>query len=255
MKREIKFPCYIQPKLNGVRCIAVNSELYSRYGNIFTTLPHIKEDLLNNKCNIILDGELFSNDICCEVLLRFIRKRNKTPAQEKKSLTIYYNIFDYIETSLSYEERLANLQYYFKKNNFKYIRLVKTEKCYERKEITNFLEKYSDNGYEGIIIRNIEGKYEPGGRSIHLQKLRKFLKTGFDIIDYTTKDYGKDKGCVIWVCLCHGRIFHVKHSGSVEERRQLYLNGKKYVGKQLIVRYQELTMYGTPKYGIGIGFK
>ena len=43
-KSEIKFPCYVQPKLDGVRCVVVGNKLYSRNGNRFPELPHIEDD-------------------------------------------------------------------------------------------------------------------------------------------------------------------------------------------------------------------
>ena len=53
-KKEIKYPCFVQPKLDGVRCVAVGDELFSRNGNPFPTLNHIKEELKLNTENLIL---------------------------------------------------------------------------------------------------------------------------------------------------------------------------------------------------------
>ena len=100
-KKEIKFPCFVQPKLDGVRCVAVKGELFSRYGNVFPTLSHIKKDLLKNTDNLLLDGELFTDDIYFEKIVGFVKKKNKTPEEEERSLRIYLNVFDYIEPALN----------------------------------------------------------------------------------------------------------------------------------------------------------
>ena len=42
---DIKFPCYVQPKLNGVRCIYQNGKFMSRGGKEYTTLTHLIPEL------------------------------------------------------------------------------------------------------------------------------------------------------------------------------------------------------------------
>jgi ATP-dependent DNA ligase len=54
----------------------------------------------------------------------------------------------------------------------KYIKQVKTEECIKEENINDFLEKYTKEGYEGLIIRNKKGKYEENSRSVNLQKLK-----------------------------------------------------------------------------------
>jgi len=74
-KSEIKFPCFVQPKLDGVRCVVVDNKLYSRNGNRFPVLPHIEDELkLNNRDNLILDGELFTDDINFEKIVGLVKK-------------------------------------------------------------------------------------------------------------------------------------------------------------------------------------
>jgi ATP-dependent DNA ligase len=74
-KGDIKFPCFVQPKLDGVRCVVVGNKLYSRNGNRFPVLPHIENELkLYNKNNLILDGELFTDDINFEKIVGLVKK-------------------------------------------------------------------------------------------------------------------------------------------------------------------------------------
>ena len=120
----------------------------------------------------------------------------------------------------------------------------------------SYLDKFSKQGFEGLIVRNAHGKYEPTVRSVNLQKIKKFIENEFDIVDFTTPDSGKEHGCVIWVCLAPcGRFFHVKPLGSLDERKRQYMNGRSYVGKKLLVKYQQLTHDGVPRFGVGISIK
>ena len=81
-KKEIKYPCYVQPKLDGVRCVAVYPDLFSRHGNPFPTLSHIKEELLKNTEHLILDGELYSENFNFEKIISLVKKKKK---QTKKN--------------------------------------------------------------------------------------------------------------------------------------------------------------------------
>lgn len=254
-KGDIKFPCFVQPKLDGVRCVVVGNKLYSRNGNRFPVLPHIENELkLYNKNNLILDGELFTDDINFEKIVGLVKKYKKSEEDEKNSLKIYLNVFDYIDTKLPFNKRLINLNQFFEKNkNMKYIKQVKTEECAQEKNIEEFLEKYTKEKYEGLIIRNKSGLYEENTRSVHLQKLKKFIDEEFEIIDYTTPDQGKEVGCVIWICRTkEGKQFSVRPSGNYQERKKLYREAKKYIGKMLTVRYQELTNGHVPRFPVGV---
>ena len=109
-KSEIKFPCFVQPKLDGVRCVVVGNKLYSRNGNRFPVLPHIENELkICNKNNLILDGELFTDDINFEKIVGLVKKYKKSEEDEKNSLKIYLNVFDYIDKKLPLSQRLMNL--------------------------------------------------------------------------------------------------------------------------------------------------
>ena len=255
-KRDITFPCIVQPKLDGVRCVVVDCELYSRYGNVFPTLEHIKEELKLNTEKLILDGELYTDDINFEQIVGLVKKGKKTPEEEKNSLKIYLNVFDYIEPGLTFEQRYSNLCFFFKKHNFQHLKLVKTEKCFSEKEIYAYLDKFIKEGYEGVIMRNIKGKYQPNTRSIHLQKLKKSRDEEFEIVGYSAPNTGTEYGCVIWMCKAkNGKTFSVKPLGNLDERRQQFINGKSYIGKKLTVKYQQLTNHGIPRFPIGLAIR
>ena len=63
---------------------------------------------------------------------------------------------------------------------------------------------------------------------------------------------GKDEGLVTFLCKTeNGDIFAVKPNGTDEYRRDLYNNGKEQIGKLLIVKYQQISKKGVPRFGIG----
>ena len=252
----ITFPCHVQPKLDGVRTIACNNKLYSRNWNIFPELPHIIDELSLIKGNIILDGEMYTDDINFESIVGLVRKGHKTAEEISNSYKIYYNVFDCIDKSLSFAKRYAQLQSLFAKHKFKHIRLVQTEVCQSKDSVDSYLTKYINEGYEGLILRNSSAKYEVNIRSNNLQKLKRFIDAEFEIIGYTTPDDGKEVGCVIWKCKTEeGKEFTVRPEGSYEYRKKLYRQAKRCIGKKLTVKFQEYTNGGVPRFPVGISIR
>ena len=81
------YPAYIQPKLDGVRCVFTKDGAYSRTGKEFKNVDHIKKDLkvvFNRYPNLILDGELYNHGLKddFEKIISLVRKTK--PTQEHK---------------------------------------------------------------------------------------------------------------------------------------------------------------------------
>ena len=75
-EKLVKYPCYVQPKLDGIRAIAIGNELYSRNGFPFPTFDHVKAELPKNTEKLILDGELYTNEIPFEELSGLTKRVN-----------------------------------------------------------------------------------------------------------------------------------------------------------------------------------
>ena len=59
----------------------------------------------------------------------------------------------------------------------------------------------------------------------------------------------------MWICEDNDCRFTVTPEGTKERRKELYKNGKQYIGKMLTVKYQELTKYGVPRFGTGVAIR
>jgi len=122
-KRVIKFPCFVQPKLDGLRCVsyATRTEndiavcLQSRTGAFFTGLPHIAAALrpyLSQHPSIVIDGELYTDQMPFEELAGLIKKKKITAADVERLKKVkyhVYDIYDHTRHDMPFAERIGLL--------------------------------------------------------------------------------------------------------------------------------------------------
>lgn len=253
--KSIKFPCYVQRKYDGTRCIGIPGVgLYSRNKKKYPHMQHIMSELQKLPSNIILDGELYSDSLTFQEIVGLVKKQTLSDEDIIKQKQIYFHVYDLIYDA-SFQDRYSRLTALFSVNKFNNIKLVKTELCNCENNMKELHDKYVNEGYEGIMLRNMNGDYAVGQRSIHLQKYKQFFDDEYVVTGYNQGD-GLEEGCVIWVCkTSSGSEFCCRPRGSREERIRQYNNGDSYIGKMLTVRYQELTDSGVPRFPVGIAFR
>ncbi len=252
--KDIAFPCYAQRKLDGVRCVAVPGQgLYSRNGKAMSPhLTHIVDDV--NKCSVILDGELYSDELSFQEIVGLVKKTTLKDGDAEKVKKIYLYVYDIVRPGTNVE-RGAALDTLFNKVKFTALRKLQSDTCANLDAVKTLHAKYVAEGYEGLILRNYDGQYAIGHRSKDLQKYKEFEDAEYKVVGFREGD-GVEKGCVIWTCVtAKGQEFAVRPRGTQEERRALFLSGGSYVGKKLTVRYQELTNDGIPRFPVGIAFR
>lgn len=251
---SIKFPCFSQRKYDGTRCVGVPGKgLFSRNRKQYPHLKHIVEEINKLPNTFVLDGELYSDTLTFQEIVGIVKRETLKKGDEEKQLQIKYHIYDLIN-NMPYEKRYTSLQEIFHNYSFKYLELVKTDVCENEKKMKELHNQYVSEGYEGIMLRNKNGLYK-NARSIDLQKYKEFFDDEYEVIDYKEGE-GQEEGCVLWICKTpEGKIFNCRPRGSREDRMELFKDGKKYVGKKLTVRFQELTDEKVPRFPVGIAFR
>lgn len=255
-KNGISFPCYVQPKLDGLRCIMYkdrsgNIKCQSRTGTYFDTMEHIANELYNLFYNpIVLDGELYTDNMPFEELAGLIKKKKISNTDKEKLKNVKYHVYDIIDSNKTYEERYNDIINLIGTNRYKYTVSVPTYLT-NKDKFKDFFSRFIEFGYEGIILRNIKGFYRCNYRSYDLQKYKEFIESEYEIVNFKEGD-GRDKGCVIWVCKTEdGKEFNVRPKGTLEKRKEFFDNGYQYIGKKLTVIYQELSDIGIPRFPVG----
>ena len=264
-KNDIVFPCYVQPKLDGLRCICYlvpngssssgepKVVAQSRTGAYFETVEHICAELqpiLLKTPGLILDGELYTAELPFEELAGLI-KRKKASDTNVNRQCIKYHIYDIVVDG-DYSERHDRIVGAISKaDKCHHLEVVDTRLINGLSEFRQAFGEYVAAGYEGIMLRNADGVYRQNYRSHDLQKYKEFVEAEYPIVGFK-EAAGRDAGTVVWVCATDEcRQFSVRPRGTQEQRRQWFQDAPQYVGKLLTVIYQELSELNVPRFPVG----
>jgi len=251
-KIDFTEPVFIQPKLDGVRCIFTKDGAYSRTGKQFHNLRHIEVKLkkfFNKNPDVQLDGELYNHELRddFEQIISLVRKQKPTDADkaEAKKL-IQFHCYDYIETVMNkpYSYRSDQLTC---SDMYNYcIKYVETT-LVNSKESAQLRHKYNlNNGYEGSILR-LDKPYQQK-RSYNLQKFKDFHDTEATIVGYEAGK-GKFTGLI-------GKFFMQDDDGNkfgcpigkgynFADRKVILDNIHDYIGQRATFTYFQRTNAGS----------
>lgn len=249
--KHTDFPYAVSAKIDGVRAIAYLDEngevvMKSRAGKTFEFLYRIKEQLKQLlKDDIILDGELYSHDIPFEAISGSVRSKKK-PSEYDDQLE--YWIFDMAVPDLGYEDRMRKLPIIHSLPNIKYILYNIVQNM---NDIIQYHSTFVGQGYEGIIIRVLNGVYDFGYRSKFLLKHKNFEDDEFEITGMKTGK-GTEEDAIVFMCITpNGETFDARPRGTIKRRREMWKKGG-FVGKKLTVRFQEYSQDGIPRFPVGV---
>lgn len=254
-KNKIKFPCVVQPKLDGIRCLAYRRDgrmvLQSRKGKEFKSIPHIAAalELIITDEHTVLDGELFKKGDDFETIASAV-KRDEPSDLSKTAEYHIYDMFDLRRPSMTYRERLVNVRFVHsdivqQKNPC--LRIVQSKQVNSEAEIEAIYEQHIAEGYEGSIVRNLDGPYEQNRRSPNLQKVKPMDDEEFEIIGGKEGE-GAATGMCVFQCITKaGHEFDVFPKGTAERRRQYLKDLPNLIGKMLTVEFNGYTNTDEPK--------
>ena len=265
---------FSQPKLDGIRCIAMREGLFTRTGKPITAVPHIHEALepfFEKYPNATLDGELYNHAYKDDFnkIIHLVRKQNLTEehlAESKKM--IQYHIYDapviagvfkgdkcWTEKDL-FSDRTSVLDAQFANLGIdgrslhgepNPLVIVETTEVNSREHLDELYAEYVEQGYEGQMVR-IDGPYE-NKRSSMLLKRKEFVDEEYEILGYE-EGKGNRAGTVKHFKFENndGREFNSNVKGTFEYMAELLERGDELVGKMATVKYFNLTPDGVPRF-------
>ena len=244
-------PVYIQPKLDGVRCLLTKDGGFSRTGKKFMNLAHIELALIpffKKYPDLVLDGELYNHKLKhdFEKIISLVRKQKPTADDRRDAQhLVQFHVYDYIDGIYdTYKNRMQTLvvsDIYDAQIKYVPAKLVDSYN-YARDLHATFLSE----GYEGSIIR-LDGLYKHG-RSYDLMKFKDFSDDEATIIGYELGK-GKRTGTL-------GKFIMLDDEGvefgwppgkgyNYKDLAEMLKNITDYIGKRATFTYFQRTQAGS----------
>jgi len=242
---------FVQPKLDGVRCIFTKDGAYSRNHKQFKNVNHLQDDLqdfFKKYPDITLDGELYNHDLKddFEKIISLVRKQKPTDEDRSEaSNLVQYHVYDVItELNPTYQTRynmLANTLPIAKS-----MTLIKNTVVESLEEAKMLHAVHLAQGYEGSMLR-LNAFYEQK-RSYNLQKFKDFVDTEATIVGYEAGK-GKFEGLI-------GKFLMQDDDGNefgcpigkgydFADRKYILNNIHNYIGERATFTYFQRTKAGS----------
>ncbi len=268
-KDDIVYPVAVEDKLNGIRCIFTKKGAFSRKGEEFFCLDHIKEELkeiFEKYPDAILDGELFNpeykNELSKISSLVSVNRKEKDISQqdlENAKSIVQYHIYDGFNFNsvvqkdefLKRKQNLIKLLSDFTK--LKYVKYVPFVVVNSFDEISELMKLVVNENREGLMIKNLKGSYS-NKRTKDMLKLKVFTDEEFEFLYFmegTGNWSGKVKKavCKLNTPATNGKTtFESNVRGSMPELEKFWNDREQYENKskKLTVTFQEYSIYGVP---------
>jgi len=246
---------FIQPKLDGVRCLFTKDGAFSRTGKQFMNVAHIESQLkefFDLNPDIVLDGELYNHQLKddFEKIISLVRKQKPTDNDRNEAADmINYHVYDFIsDTPASYmvREEVLNTWHNILGWDSTNVYLLTTIPIKDQDAARSIHEANLADGYEGSIIR-LNKPYEQK-RSYNLQKFKDFSDKEATIIGFVpgkgkrTGTLGKfimrDENGVEFGCPPGKGYTHA-------DLREILENITYFIGQQATFTYFERTKAGS----------
>lgn len=259
---------YIQPKLDGVRCIIqattkrhiltpdlneIEVKAYSRTGKEWKNIQHILDELqpfFEKYPDVILDGELYNHGLKddFEKIISLVRKQKPTLVDRHEArLLTQFHCYDMYSP---YFDHNFNVRDEFIMNTidgeYEHTVTVDTEEVFDMEDAKKYHIENLALGYEGSIVR-LNTKYQQK-RSHSLRKFKDFSDAEATIVGYLDgkgkragtlgkfimqDDEGNEFGCP------PGKGYTYK------DLADMLSNIHKYIGQRATFTYFERTKAGS----------
>jgi len=265
------WPLYVQPKLDGVRCLIQAEGLtpyhdsnpvshgfmvkaYSRTGKEWKNIDHILDELhpfFAKNRNVILDGELYNHDLKddFEKIISLVRKTKPTGEDRLESAEmVQFHCYDTVMEHMDFRGRHKFIREEFGLNARTYlypsVRPLMAGMVYNTEEVEVYHEEFLEKGYEGSILR--QNKPYECKRSWTLMKVKDFSDAEATIVGFV-EGKGKRKGTVGKFIGedKDGNIFGMPVMDKFKYLQENFKEMQKWIGKIATFTYFERTKAGS----------
>ena len=243
---------FIQPKLDGVRCLFTKDGAFSRNHKQFMNVKHIEmslESFFEQHPDIVLDGELYNHKLQrdFEKIISLVRKQKPTDTDRRDAQhLVQFHCYDYFD-GVRYDSYATRRDQLICSDIYDaQIKFVPAKRVYSYKQAREQHATYLSEGYEGSIIR-LDGLYKHG-RSYDLMKFKDFSDTEATIVGYEIGK-GKRSGTL-------GKFLMLDDEGvkfgcppgkgyTYKDLANMLANIDDYIGKRATFTYFQRTQAGS----------
>ena len=247
----------VEPKLDGVRVITIcdvdkdEVKMFSRNGKELSNFPKILEQfdgmMDQMEGSMVFDGEVMSDDF--QTLMREIHRKGGAKTDDA-----VLNLFDCMPLEYFKEGECPNtlmqrkewLENYILGDNMARVEYVKMDLSDEdgQKQFADYNKLCIDKGYEGIMVKPINGPYECKRSSLWL-KVKPFIEVSLtvkDVEEGSGRNAGK-LGALIVEGTDDGKFIKTNvGSGLTDADRDTFWKAKdKLIGQVIEVRADQIT--------------
>jgi len=259
-KKKVVLPCFVQPKLDGVRALIVHGpegiEIRSRTGKLYNApviLAKYQDIVADMAQGSFLDGELYVHGMGFDTVSGICRADDHP---DKGILEFHcFDYYDAAEPTLPFKRRVEVLGDLLGAIN---ACVVDTQVVKTHGDIVEAHDAYVADGYEGVMVRNGASVYRLDYRSYGLLKLKIFDDNEFKCTGFV-EGTGKFRKTPVIICeTADGKAFRVTPEGSFAKKRALFANMRDEgygVGMLYTVRHQGVSEAGVPRFPVGVAFR
>lgn len=236
---KVSYPCYISPKIDGLRALYRKGDFYSRKGGKILGLSHLIKEFKSIRTEGPVDGELVVPNKPFDDVSGLIRSHAEVPDAE-------YWVFDIpLYKNEPFHIRLMYMTELFA--NLKHVKVIRHIPVHSMQEIEEFYEQCRAAGYEGAMLKSYYHKYR-GVRSYDWMKLKPMHSADvkcISIYEGEGKYVGQMGGIVVNF---GGKRVSVGSGFSDKQRNIFYSNPTLIVGSIVEILYMEKTPGGSMRH-------
>jgi DNA ligase-1 len=176
---KLTYPVLASPKLDGIRCLIVGGKALSRK---FKPIPNnFIREWLEARLPDGLDGELMVGTNFQECQSGVMRVSGEPDFK--------FMAFDLVEDLATFQKRYDNLTYWWNTNRAiigQRVQVVPHMLCKNEDELAEYENWCVNNGYEGTMVRAVNGPYKNGRSTLregYLLKIKRWTDSEAEILE------------------------------------------------------------------------
>jgi DNA ligase-1 len=273
---SVNYPVIATPKIDGIRCIKTCGKALSR------KFKPIKNDHIRNMIE-----KLFPDGTDGEIVCGSNFQETSSAVMTIKGMPAFtYYVFDYVKDGLykPYQKRIVDAKEMVSNIHNFHASFLDYQMIENKEELLDYEEKIVNLGYEGVMLRSLNGPYKCGRSTLkegYLLKVKRFIDSEAVVLDFIEGERNENTGKRNAVgqlerssakanMVPNGMVgaFFVKdiHSGvefsigggiglTLELRKEMWDNKSEYIGKIVKYKSQPTGVKDAPRFPTFLGFR